>query len=376
MVESSLPLKTRALATALLLATATACARKAIPPTSLFPLGQAWRTPVASGVDGALAVDADRVYFVSGGAVHALRLTDGAPAWTAENRAGVLTAAADLLVVREPTGIVWALDPRTGSARWKVASQIAGSVPATVDRDRVLVVGDGIAVLEASSGRAVFTAAGEPKVTAPPTVSGALLVTGEADGSVRARDAATGAPRWTYATGGGALQAAALDDAGKRLFVGTAARGFVALHADKGSRDWRWKVGADVPGAAAFAGDLVLFASNEAVLYGMRRGGNLSWRAPLPSRPRSIPMVFGTSVLVACHGLRPSESLLVGFDARNGRRLGDLKTPAELKAAPVASGGTLVAALRDGTVVGWRLPVEEVPEKPAPTGSSPKSPKP
>jgi hypothetical protein len=66
----------------------------------------------------------------------------------------------------------------------------------------------------------------------------------------------------------------------------------------------------------------------------------------------------------------------VGFDARDGRRLGDLQTPAELKAAPVASAGTLVAALRDGTVAGWRLPPEEVPEKPVPTGPSPKSPKP
>jgi outer membrane protein assembly factor BamB len=370
-VVESCSLKTRALAAFLLLATLPACARRVVPPTSLFPLAQAWRTPVATGVDGALAADAERVYFASAGAVHAWRLADGAPAWTAENRAGLLTASTDLLVVREPGGTVWGLDPRTGSARWKVASGIAGTVPAVVDGDRVLVAGDGIALLEASGGRAVWTAAGEPKVSAPPTVSGPLVITGESDGTVRARDAVSGTSRWTHATGGGALSAAALDDAGKRLFVGTAARGFIALHADKGTRDWRWKVGADVPVAATFADRLVLFASNEAVLYGMHRGGNLSWRAALPSRPRGAPLVFGTSVLVACHGLRPSESLLVGFDARDGRRLGDLKTPAELKTAPVVSGRTLVAALRDGTVAAWRLPQDELPEKPAPTVPSP-----
>ncbi|MET0555286.1 MAG: PQQ-binding-like beta-propeller repeat protein [Vicinamibacteria bacterium] len=365
-------MKTRALATLLLVATLPACGRRQLPSTSLFPLGPTWRNPVAGGVDGALAADAERVYFVSGGAVHALRIQDGAAAWKADNRAGVLTAAADLLVVREAGGTVWGLDPRTGSARWKVASGIPGTVPAVVDRDRVLVAGDGIAALEASGGRAVWTVAGEPKVSAPPAVSGSLVVTGEADGTVRARDAATGTSRWTHATGGGAVRAAPLDDEGRRLFVGTAARGFIALHADKGSRDWRWKVGADVAEAAAFAGRLVLFASNEAVLYGMHRGGNLSWRAPLPSRPRGAPLVFGTSVLIACHGLRPSESLLAGFDARTGRKLGDLKTPAELKAAPVVSGRTVVAALRDGTVAAWRLPDAEVPEKPAATGPSPK----
>jgi outer membrane protein assembly factor BamB len=371
-VVESCSLKTRVLAAFLLVATLPACARRVVPPTPLFPLAQAWRKPVAAGVDGALAADAERVYFVSAGAVHALRLADGAPAWTAENRAGVLSASADLLVVREPGGTVWGLEPRTGSARWKVASTVPGTVPAVIDRDRVLVAGDGIASLDAATGRAVWTLAGEPKVTAPPAVSGPLVVTGEADGSIRARDAASGTVRWTHPTGGGALLAPALDDGGRRLFVGTAARGFVALHADKGSRDWRWKVGADVTFAATPAGRLVLFASNEAVLYGMHRGGNLSWRAPLPSRPRGAPLVFGTSALVACHGLRPSESLLVGFDARTGRRLGDLKTPAELKAAPVSSGRTLVAALRDGTVAAWRLPDEEVPGKPAPTGPSPK----
>lgn len=371
MLESC-ALKTRTLAALLAVATLPACGRRQVPPTSLFPLGQAWRQPVPAGVDGGLAADADRVYFVSGGAVQALRLADGKTAWTAEKRAGALTASADLLVVREASGTVWGLDPKTGSARWKVASGIGGTVPAVVAQDRVLVAGDGIASLEAAGGRSVWSAA-EPKVTAPPAASGGLVVTGEADGSVRARDAAGGTVRWTYATGGGAVVAPALDDAGKRLYVGTAARGFVALHADKGTRDWRWKVGADVTGSAAFAGPLVLFASNEAVLYGMHRGGNLSWRAPLPSRPRSEPLVFGTSVLVACHGLRPSESLLVGFDARSGRRLGDLRTPAELKAAPVASGRTLVAALRDGSVVAWRLPEEEpVAEKPAATRASPK----
>lgn len=363
-------MKTRALAVVLLLAVATACGRRTIPPTPVFPFSQAWAIS-AVGVDGGLAADAERVYFVAGGALHALRVADGAPAWKVEGRAGVLTAGSELLVLREPAGTVWGIDPRTGSARWKVASGIAGTVPALVERDRVVVGGDGLAVLEAGGGRVLWTQP-EPRVTAPPATSGGLVVTGESDGNVRARDAATGAVRWAHATGGGPLQAAALDDAGKRLFVGTAARGFVALHADKGSRDWRWKIGADVPAAAVFAGPLVLFASNEAVLYGMHRGGNLSWRAPLPSRPRSVPFVFGTSVLVACHGLRPSESLLVGFDARNGRRLGDLKTPAELKTAPVTSGSILVAALRNGSVVGWRLPAEEVPEKPAPTAPSPK----
>ena len=77
-------------------------------------------------------------------------------------------------------------------------------------------------------------------------------------------------------------------------------------------------------------------------------------------------MRFGHAVLIACHGLRPSESLLVGFDGLTGRRLGDLKTPAELKWPPAAAGRGVYAALRDDSLAGWRLPPEAEPAASSP----------
>jgi outer membrane protein assembly factor BamB len=274
-------------------------------------------------------------------------------------------------VLRQADGTVWAIEPGTGSARWKVQSGVTGTLPPVVDGDRVLVAGDGIVALEASSGRAVWGAPGAPKVTAPPVVSGPIVIVGEADGTVRARDAATGTPVWTFASGG-EVRAPVVADGEGRLFLGTTARGIVSIDAKDGKRRWRWRVGADVLTGGIVIERNVIVATNEAVLWGLRRGGgSMAWRAALPSRTLGGPMRFGSSVLIACHGQRPSESLLLGFDGLTGRRLGDLRTPAELKSAPVSSGGTVFAALRDDSLVAWRLPPDAIPPADPPSPAKP-----
>jgi outer membrane protein assembly factor BamB len=149
------------------------------------------------------------------------------------------------------------------------------------------------------------------------------------------------------------------------VFVGTAGREFLALDLDDGDRKWRWKVGADVPFPGVIWRDLVVFATHENVLYGLKRGGgSMVWRAGLPSRPFAPPVLVGQDVLVACYGSRPEENVLVGYDAPTGERLGDLFTPGELAAAPVAAAGRLFLPLRDRRVVALRLPVAASPSPP------------
>lgn len=332
----------------------------------LFPLENTWKVPVPGGVDHGPVTDGPRVFYVSGGGVHAVAAGDGRAVWSISGRAGALAAGPSLLALREPDGTVWGIDPATGDARWKVESGIAGPLAPVVDADRVLVAGEGIAVLDAASGRVLWAAPGEPKVTAPPTVAGPLVIAGEADGTVRARDGATGNSRWTYASGGEVLAPAVPDGEG-RLILGTTARGIVALDAKDGKRKWRWRVGADVRTGAVVVERNAIVATQEAVLWGLRRGGgNMAWRAALPSRSLGGPMRFGTAVLIACHGLRPSESLLVGFDGLTGRRLGDLRTPAEMKWPPAAGANAVFAALRDDSLAAWRLPADAAPAPASP----------
>jgi outer membrane protein assembly factor BamB len=171
------------------------------------------------------------------------------------------------------------------------------------------------------------------------------------------------------------MAAPVVDDEG-RVMVGTTARAFVALRLEKGTRKWRWKLGADVRVPPALLDDRVVFASHEAVLYALARGnGNLRWRSNLPSRPLSAPVLLGNGVIVACYGSRPSENLVLGFDGVTGARLGEMRTPAELQGAPLLAGDRLIMALRDLRVVAVQIaaPADPEPSPPAPAALPPKS---
>jgi outer membrane protein assembly factor BamB len=150
---------------------------------------------------------------------------------------------------------------------------------------------------------------------------------------------------------GGPLWASpAADD--RRLFVPTGARRLQAVRIQDGKPEWAWKVGTDIRYPPVVAGNAVIFASHEAVVYALNRGGgSMVWRASLTSRPLSGPLLLPGGVLVACHGSRPSENFFAGFDLQTGRRLGDLQTPGELQAPPVLVAGRLVMALRDRSIV-------------------------
>jgi hypothetical protein len=94
--------------------------------------------------------------------------------------------------------------------------------------------------------------------------------------------------------------------------------------------------------------DQVVFASFDAVLYALRRGGNLAWRGSLPSRPLSAPLLIGGHLLVAC-----LENELVAFATDTGAKAGQLRTTSEIRTAPILAGGLVVLGLRDRSVIAY-----------------------
>jgi outer membrane protein assembly factor BamB len=129
------------------------------------------------------------------------------------------------------------------------------------------------------------------------------------------------------------------------------ARRILEIGVEKGQPGWTWKVGADIDSPGVIQDHRVLFAAFDAVLYALnRRNGNLVWRAPLPSRPISGPLVSGRTVLVACH-----ESDVVGVDLKTGKAVGNLRTAARIGTTPLLLGGRLFIGLLDRSVVGFEL---------------------
>jgi outer membrane protein assembly factor BamB len=360
----------RSLASLLVALVLAGCAgKRPAPKPPTFPLTAAWKTLLGDFVTAPLAQDGRRVYVATrDGAVRALEQATGAVAWKAEGLPGHLSAADGTLLVRGEDGTVWSLQPKTAAVRWKTETGVAGTLPAVVDGDRMFVAGRGLAAVDLESGRVLWSDPSGADTTAPPVAAGSRLLAGEADGTLRCRDRATGSSLWTLRTSGTLLAPPLLDEARRRLYLGTSDKRILEVSLDKGNPGWAWRVGADIGHGGLLLPDQVLFASYDAVLYSLRRGGNLVWRGALPSRPLSAPLVLGDTVLVAC-----LENELVGFASDTGKKAGSLRTSAEIRTPPIAAGGYVVVGLRDRSVIAYALPgtsptPPEPPVAPPPPG--------
>jgi outer membrane protein assembly factor BamB len=347
---------TRILALLSLCLVSTACAGRRAPLPPLFPLSASWQVPLDAFIVSPLAADAVRLY-VAGrdGSVTALDQKSGSVRWRVEDRPGRVTAARGCVLVRAEDGTVWSLRPRDGSVRWTARTGVAGLLPATLDDDRLYVAGEGLAALDVESGAVVWTQKTLSEVTTPPVATTARLLTGEEDGTLYCRDRATGLPLWSHRTSSAILAPPLVDEQRRRVYLGTTDKQIRELKLDRGDEGWAWRVGADIQSPGLLLPDRVLFASFDAVLYGLTRGGNLSMRIPLPSRPLSGPLQVGPHLLIACY-----ESEILAFGTRSGDPAGSLRTAAQIATPPLVTGGRIFVGLRDRSALALALPVGPV----------------
>jgi outer membrane protein assembly factor BamB len=352
------------------LAIAGCAGRPPAPKPPLLPLAPAWKTLLGDFVSPPLATDGRRLFVATrDGVVRALDPATGAVGWKAEGLPGTLSAAGGVVLVRAEDGTVTSLHPRTGAVRWTATTGVAGRMPAAVDGDRALVPGKGLAAVELASGRALWADLTGAPTTAPPVSSGSRVLAGEADGTLRCRDRDTGQSLWVARTRGPLLAPPLVDETRRRIYLGTTDKRILELRLDDGEKGWAWRVGADIAYAGLLLPNQVLFASYDAVLYSLRPGGNLDWRAPLPSRPLSAPLLVGDYILVAC-----LENELVAFTPDAGKPAGRLRTTAEIRTPPLLAPGGLVAlGLRDRSVIAYALPGTGRP-RPSPPAATPAEP--
>jgi outer membrane protein assembly factor BamB len=272
---------------------------------------------------------------------------------------GRLSAGEGVLLVRDEQGVVTSLHPRTGATRWRVETGVAGTLPIVLDGERALVAGQGLAAIALESGASVWADRSGAEITAPPVPLTARLLTGEKDGTLRCRDRATGASLWALRTAEPLVAPPLVEESRGRIYLGSTDRRILEVSLDKGKPGWRWKVGADVAHAGLLLNGRVIFASYDAVLYAFARGGNLAWRAALPSRPLAAPLVVEGRIVVAC-----LENQVVAFDAATGAKDGGFNTSAEIRTPPIRVGDLIVLGLRDRSVIAYGLAGSAPPPTP------------
>lgn len=311
-----------------------------------------WKTFLDDFVVPPLAADSRRLFVTSqDGTLRALELSTGRVLWKLEGFSGRVSARDGTVLVRHEDGTVWSLQPRSGAVRWKAETGVAGTLAAVLDGDRAFVAGRGLTALDIASGHALWSDPGGEETTTPPVPAGPRLIAGEKDGTLRCRDRASGVTLWTLPTGGPLLSPPLVDLARRHVYVGTTDQAILEVSLDKGHRGWRWTVGADVASPGLLLPSRVLFASYDAVLWSLGRGGSLAWRGALPSRPLSGPLLLQGYVVVAC-----LENEIVAFAPDTGKRSGSLRTSAEIRTPPLVSGSLVLVGLRDRSVLAYAPP--------------------
>ena len=162
-----------------------------------------------------------------------------------------------------------------------------------------------------------------------PVVAGGRLFIGGLDGVMYARDAQTGAPLWTFATGGAIRHSAAVYEG--RVLFGSYDGRFYALDAVQGDCQWQFQTGGGIATAPAVANDTVYIGSTDGVFYALdTNDGHLRWSydvgAPvLTSAALSVDgqVVYLGAEDIAAYALDASDGTLRWRTRLQGQSLAD-----------------------------------------------------
>lgn len=195
--------------------------------------GTAWKFRTGGRVISSPLVVGDAVYVGStDGALYAVNRADGTERWKFATQGPIASspaAAGGVVFISSLDGNVYGVDAATGKERWRFATKgerrftapgIHGAIPRT---ERMPDPFD------------VFMSS--------PAVLGGTVYIGSGDQHVYALDAATGALRWSFATGDVVHSSPAVADG--LVFVGSWDRNLYAIDAASGRERWRYTTGND-----------------------------------------------------------------------------------------------------------------------------------
>lgn len=181
-------------------------------------------------------------------------------------------------------------------------------------------------------------------VTGGPAVARGALYVGSQDGSLYARNAATGKALWSYPTGGAIMSTPAVDD--NSAFVYSTGGVFYALNATTGALLWKRSIGADSDSSPVTSNGVVyvgthydgnLYAFNEAT-------GAMLWNFPT-SGALDSPAVANGIVYVGSQ-----DGHMYAVNATTGVQVWKRSTGEIVDSSPSVSGGQVYVGTKAGTL--------------------------
>lgn len=286
-----------------------------------FPLEIKWSATLPSPPSFAPAFDSEHAYVSLGtNQLVALLVKDGTTVWSVECPMSAAPAAGDGLVFAGSDGLIEARATADGRAQWR--RPIKGKITSLYwDTGWLLASTDTgpLLALRATDGEIIWQRdLGSPlPVKAAPAPAGDRLYLPLNDGRVVALALATGEEIWTYQLTEPAVGILAVGD---RVFVAARDNRLHSLDAEDAGTNWKWLTGADLLGVPVLDEKRVYFVALDNVLRGHgRNNGTMQWKALLPMRPFTGPLLSGQTLIVA--GVA---SELRGYSSIDGKQVGEI----------------------------------------------------
>jgi outer membrane protein assembly factor BamB len=180
----------------------------------------------------------------------------------------------ETVFVGDNRGIMYALDARSGEARWR-------------------------RVLDREDGKA------DIKTTPMVMADRGLVVVGAWSGKVIALREDNGETAWEHPTGGRIMGSTARLPRDGTIFVGSPAGDLFAIDDTTGATKWTFHVGTRIMSSPAVSGDggAVVFGASDGNVYAVRTdSGEMLWSVHLGGRVSGSPTLVGDRIYVTSHG--------------------------------------------------------------------------
>lgn len=264
-----------------------------------------WRTNAVGSRFFGAAIGHGMLFAATDGTVYAFATKTGELVWSKsvsrlKGAAMAAPLAAGSLLYVVDSGVLTALDARSGAVRWSVPAGQSTflSVPALANGLIYVGVDQNLAAFDATTGAPRWSAITGDVVWSTPTISGGTAFVGSSDHNLYSFDANTGALRWTAATGD-RVYATAPVAAGGDVYVGSLDNRLYAFDAATGAARWAFETGRGLTGSPAIANGVVFIGSLDGTFYALDAPtGALLWSDPVRRPIGSSPAIGTQSVYV------------------------------------------------------------------------------
>lgn len=340
----------------------------AIDETLPKALNVIWEFKADEAIETTPVIAAGRVFAADVmGKVYALRFDDGKELWRHDYDTGFLASpsvrqvlsspaadepptSADVVVVGDVEGNLYALDPATGAERWKQSTEGEINGSAAFFDDKVLVTSqDGkLYAFSVADGSLVWTYQTDDQIRCNPTIAGSQTFLGGCDGSLHRVDLKTGqAIGDPMPLGGPTGSTAAV--VGDHAFIPIMDGAVLGLDWKAGTELWRYE-DPDRPqeyrGSAAVTESLVIVTSRNKFVDAISiQSGKQVWRHTLRRRADASPVVAGDDVWIAS-----TDGRLVRLDKATGEETWQYEISGAFVASPAIAHQRLVIADDNGVI--------------------------